>query len=99
MIRTAWLSCVASLGQFENEVAIRGSDFSQNEFSFFASREVVRCEHWPEENEEVSVLVHVEVLAHRDDLYLVKLPGRTFDNGTTITVRTEQMQNSVPEYA
>jgi hypothetical protein len=82
--------CLASPGQFSDEVAIQGKDFANNEFSLFAPRSFVYCEREPE-HEAVEARVQVQLLDQRDGLSLVRLPGRMFDNGSTVTVRADQL--------
>jgi hypothetical protein len=93
MKRTKWLICSASPGQFSDEVAVRGEDYQGNDFSLFTSRKFVHCDRTPTVDFEVSALLQAVVLDQRDSLYLIRLPGQTFDNGSTITVRAEQLED------
>lgn len=84
-----WLRCEVSAGQFPTEAAIKGEDYSGEEFSLFVPRQCVRpdaglCDEW------ISGMVRVEILDARNNLSLVELPGKTFNNGSTITVRDDQ---------
>lgn len=88
-----WLQCEVSAGQFSTEAAIRGRDYSGEEFSLFVPARCVRPEtglgdDW------ISGKVLVEVLQSRDGLSLVELPGQTFNNGRTITVRDDQIESA-----
>ena len=87
-----WLRCEVSAGQFPAEAAIRGNDHNGEEFSLFVPLDRVR----PDKglgDDWISGNVQVEVLDSRNDLYLVELPGETFNNGRTITVRKDQFDS------
>lgn len=86
-----WLRCDVSAGQFPSEAAIRGRDFNDEEFSLFVPLQSVR----PGEGLGDTWMpgkVSVEILDSRGDLSLVELPGLTFNNGRTVTVRTDQIE-------
>lgn len=80
-----WLKCKASAGQFQKELAISGLDRSDNGFSLFVDSDNVRGSG---ENAHLRVVG----LASEGELVLVRLPGRTFENGQTITVRSSQLE-------
>lgn len=85
-----WLSVTASLGQFSDEVAVCGTDYSGEEFSFFAQDQYVQTSeniaHGPK-----PAFLKVERLDQKGDLVLIRLPGFTFGNGSTITVKEEEL--------
>ena len=92
MKRNMWLACTASPGQFSNELAVRGHDYEGMEFSLFTARQFVQCpQALTPDSEEVDAFVRIDVLQEREGLCLVQLPGQTFDNGSTITVRRDQL--------
>ena len=85
-----WLRCEVSAGQFPTEAAIKGKDHSGEVFSLFVPLTHVR----PSEglgDEWIGGKVQVEILDSRGGLSLVELPGQTFTNGRTITVREDQL--------
>jgi len=92
MNRTKWLICLASPGQFSDEVAIHGIDYAGNEFELFTSRRFVRFEHDPSSEKEVDARLQTVLLESKDNLCLIQLPGQTFDNGSSITVRADQLE-------
>jgi len=100
MNSTKWLNCSASQGQFREEVAIQGHDFNGHDFSLFTSRQFVRWEREPTNENEVPARLQILLIEKRDNLCLIRLPGRTFDNGSTVTVRHDQLvECATPEYA
>src|SRR5262245_34712368 len=92
MNRTKWLTCLASPGQFSDEVALRCRDYQNKEFSLFVYSEFVNLEAETSDNSEVRATVQVAILDEKDGLCLVKLPGQTFDNGSTVTVSANQLE-------
>jgi hypothetical protein len=92
MNRTRWLDCIASPGQFRDEFAVHGKDFNGREFSLFVSRNFVKCQQEPAADDEVPARLQILLLDQRDELCLIRLPGNTFDNGSTITVYEYQLE-------
>ena len=92
MTREIGLKCIASAGQFADEVAIKGADFSGEAFSFFANRKFVELDGDVEIGGEVPALLAVVPLAKEGDLVLIQLPGQTFGNGCTITVKEVDLE-------
>src|SRR5688572_16494260 len=88
-----WLRCTASSGQFKDELALHGRDYQEEEFSLFTARKFVKMTREPSVAEEVDALLQVVVLDKQGSLCLVRLPGQTLDNGSTITVRDEQLDD------
>jgi hypothetical protein len=80
------LKVTASSGQFRNEYAVKGKNHKGDEFSLFVSRRHVKL---VDEfvNDESPALLSVERITQQGDLVLIRLPGQTFGNGSTITVR------------
>jgi hypothetical protein len=92
----AWLHCQVSRGQFQNEAAVKVTDFAGHEFSLFVpSRFVTPAVETLGDNWEDGQL-EVEILESRDGFHLVYLPGETFANGRAITVREEQISRKRP---
>lgn len=86
-----WLDCEVCAGLFPTEAAVRGKDFSGGEFSLFVPLQCVRPDtglgdQW------IRGKVEVEILDSRNGHFLVELPGQTFNNGRTITVRNDQLE-------
>ena len=88
---TALLKCQISSGLFSGEVAVRGTDANNNEFSLFVSDDFVEYSLPIGEN-SVDGWICIDVLAREGALLLVRLPAQTFENGQTITVRDSQVE-------
>jgi len=89
----AWLRCEVSAGQFATEVAVRGADYNGERFSLFVPQVCVKHGASPlRANEWIAGKVDVEILDSRDGFDLVELPGQTFGNGQTMTVRKDQLE-------
>lgn len=82
------LKCVVSKGQFSDEVAVSGQDYVGETFSFFVNPQFVEIEGDVALGDQEGYL-HVEQMDAKDDLVLIRLPGQTFGNGSTITVRED----------
>lgn len=80
-----WLRVIASKGQFSDEVAIRGADYNGEQFSFFAQDDFVQVVG-DINSGSADAFLRVTRLDQKDDLVLIRLPGQTFGNGSTITV-------------
>ena len=87
-----WLACNVSLGQFTDEFAVRGEDYQSEEFSLFVRPQFLALTQPPSAETEVSGFLRGIELERRDGLCLIRLPGQTFENGSTITVRDEQLE-------
>jgi len=88
-----WLSCKISLGQFTGEYAIRGILFDGTEFSLFAEKNDLKFPEEPTTGSTVDGRIRVIRGPIKDNFVLVTLPQPTFENGQTITVRTDQVEN------
>lgn len=90
MVMLAWLKCEISLGQFDNEVSVRGTDYAGEVFACFVPRAFVQVEEvgdaWTDGK------LQVEVLQTKGDKHLVYLPTQTFSNGQSITVTNNQLE-------
>ena len=98
--KTAWIQCKISPGQFSQEYAIRALDNTGAEFSLFVSNNFVEhsCGEI-EDGTECEGRLMVEVLKEKGELVLVGLPGRTFANGSTVTVLRNQLELIEPSHA
>lgn len=94
-----WLKCKVSPGQFSGEYAVSAIDHAGAEFSLFTADSNVEheCEEIGE-GSECKGRVRVVVLGEKGDLTLVRLPGRTFANGSTVTVRSDQIEVGESSY-
>ena len=87
-----WLKCRASKGQFSDELAVSGSDYQGEDFSFFVNKQFVDIDGDVELGEEVDARLQVIPLAEKAGLVLIQLPGQTFGNGRTITVKDGDLE-------
>lgn len=88
----ASLRCQVSPGMFSGERAVRGSSAHGDEFSLFVPEELVECREPVVEGGVIDGWLQVAVLAREGNLVLVRLPGQTFENGQTVTVRDSQLE-------
>lgn len=86
-----WLNCQASRGQFDDEVAVSGTEHNGEWFSLFANREFVECEG-ELGDDSVAALLQVVEFARDGQLVLVRLPGPTLSNGQTVTVQAGELK-------
>jgi hypothetical protein len=91
-VMDALLRCQISPGMFSGEVAVCGRTADGAEFSLFVPEEFVEFEAQGTTTEPVEGRVCVEVLAREGRLLLVRLPGQTFENGQTVTVRDSDVE-------
>lgn len=92
-IHSAWLDCMVSPGQFTGEYAISSHDHVGGQFSLFVDSSFVEHECGDiSEGVECEGRVQVMVLEEKQGLALIKLPGRTFANGSTLTVKSSQLE-------
>lgn len=94
MIMGNWLSCTISPGQFTGEYAVRGKLFDDTGFSLFAERDVLQFGKEPSSENPVEGWIRIKIGPKKGDLLLVTLPRPTFENGQTITVKTDQVKRS-----
>jgi hypothetical protein len=92
MAEQAWLEASVSPGQFPGEYAVSGRQHDGRTFSLFAPADKVR-EARPGEGQS---RVLVEIIDRKGDLYLVRLPAQTFENGQHVTVRASQLEHTPP---
>jgi hypothetical protein len=88
----ALLRCQVSPGLFNGEVAVRGETADGTEFSLFVSDDLVEYDLPVDAACSVDGWLYADVLDRKADLLLVQLPGQTFENGRTITVRDSQVE-------
>jgi hypothetical protein len=82
----AYLICDIAEGMFSDECSVSGEDAFGEGFSLFSSHDFV----FLQDTSHSRVLL-VEVLQKEGDLVLIRLPSGTFENGSTITVRQDQL--------
>jgi len=87
-----WLKCMIFPGQFTGEYAVQGKLFDGTGFSLFAEKEDLEFSREPTFEKPVEGWIHIELGPQKDDLLLITLPQPSFENGQTITVRTEQVR-------
>jgi hypothetical protein len=90
----AWLKCYVSPGQFSEEFAVRASDYQGRQFSLFVNREFIAIDHEPTAAMEQRGQLKIRILEMKDALALVRLPSRTFENGSTVTVRQAELERA-----
>ncbi len=88
----AMLRCQVSPGMFSGEVAVRGQAADGTEFSLFVSDDFVEYDQTIPADGSVKGWLCVDVLAREGALLLVRLPGQTFENGQTVTVRDTEVE-------
>ncbi len=90
-----YLRCRINPGQFSGEFAIHGESHNKETFSMFASEKDVDGVN-PDQESECEGWLRVEVLDRDENLSLVRLPGQTFGNGTTVTVLNSELCERSP---
>ena len=91
-----YLSCEIGPGQFSGEVAVLSSDANGNEFSLFVPEELVDFEGELTDSRFTKGWLRVDVLDKDGTRALVRLPGQAFENGTTVTVSLQSLQERLP---
>ena len=86
------LRCQVSPGMFSGEVAVRGRTADGTEFSLFVPDDFVEYDPPVIAGEPVDGRLCVEILDSDCGLLLVRLPGQTFENGQTVTVRDSEVE-------
>jgi len=88
----AFLRCKVSPGMFSGEVAVRGQTAAGVEFSLFVPDHLVEYDGIILARNSTDGWLCVEELAREGGLILVRLPGQTFENGQTVTVRETEIE-------
>lgn len=86
------LRCKVGRGMFSGELAVRGTAADGVEFSLFVPKECVRYREPVEDPTSVDALLCVNVLAEEAGRVLILLPGEAFENGRTVTVDAQQLE-------
>jgi hypothetical protein len=81
-----WLRCTLSPGQFSSELAAVVRSAHGREFSLFAPKSELTYLEPPAENRPVEGWLRVSLVAREKNLYVVRLPQTTLENGQYITV-------------
>lgn len=93
-MKTGFLRCDISEGQFTDEYAVDGKAYNDESFSLFAGKSDLRCDRFPDrQGDVVEGGITVDILDEQEGLMLVKLPKRTLENGDVFTVRADQVEN------
>ncbi len=66
--------------------------FSGRAFSLFASREDVKCEREPSQDEPTAGWLKVKILEQEGNNILVQLPQSAIENGSYLAVRRDQLR-------
>lgn len=88
-----WLRCEIREGQFDGEYSVSGDTIDGAGFSLFLPTEFVASDQHIS-TDSVPGWVKVEVLDSNDDCVLVKLPRHTLENGATVTVSADDIEDS-----
>lgn len=91
-MKETWLRCWISPGQFSVEYAVSGEMFNGTGFSLFASEDDVEFDTPPFEGQRVPGWIRVQILDSKPGLLLVCLPQQTLENGQTVTVQADQVE-------
>jgi hypothetical protein len=91
-MKSHWLKCTISPGQFSGEFVVEAVDFRGNGFSLFVPEKFVEYDIEPSQIRSVDGWLRIEVLESRDDLVLIRLPRTPLENGPTATVQAGQLQ-------
>ncbi len=81
-------------GQFSSEFAVVVESFNGRVFSLFASREDVRNEREPSQDDPTDGWLKVKILEEEGNNILVQLPQSTIENGSYLSVRRDQLRPS-----
>ncbi len=87
-----WLRCTLFLGQFSSELAVVVRTYNGKTFSLFAQKSDLRYEDIPSGDEFAEGWIKVEVMKQEGELFLVRLPQTTLENGQYITVTAGQLE-------
>jgi hypothetical protein len=88
----AELHCRLYPGQFSSEFAVVVTSFSGREFSLFTSRDDVRSDREPSDDQPVEAWLRVKVLEGDGEHVLVQLPQSTIETGPYLAVRRDQLR-------
>ena len=88
----AEIRCQVYPGQFSSEFTVVVEAFQGRVYSLFASRNDVRTEQDPTQDEPTEGWLRVHVLKHEGNNVLVQLPQSTIENGQYLAVRQDQIR-------
>ena len=94
-MKTLQLRCKLFPGQFSSEFVAIVESFNGRSFSLFASREDVTFEQEPTQDTPTEGWLRVQVVDGRGSNILVLLPQSTVENGQYLTVRHDQLRNTL----
>jgi len=91
VFRESWLKCRISDGAFPSEFVVIGSSSQGQDFSFFASHEMLRFDEALPLIGEIEGLVRVHLLLSSGDVSLISLPVTPLESSQTVTVPSNQL--------
>ena|SRR5258708_854737 len=80
-------------GQFPSELIVIVQSHNGRSYSLFSSRSDVTLDMPPSEGNPVDCLLRVHIVKRDRELFLVRLPQSTLENGQFITVTSDQLAN------
>jgi hypothetical protein len=86
------LRCAIAPGQFTGEYAVSASQSNGDGFSLFVDENLLDWER-PRDEGRGEGWLRVEVIDHKGDQALVKLPSPSLEGGQFVTVRSDQLGN------
>ncbi len=90
-MKSHWLKCKVSPGQFSEELVVESSDYKGGGFSLFVPDNLVEHDTDPRDESSVDGWLQVELLGQQGGLALIRLPRAPLENGPTVTVQMEQL--------
>ena len=88
----AELRCQLYPGQFSSEFAVVVESFSGRSSPLFASREEVKYDQKPSQDEPTDGWLKVKLLERKGNNLRVQLPQSTIENGSYLAVRYDQLR-------
>src|SRR6266498_4668621 len=76
-----WMRCTLYPGQFPTELAVVLRSHAGRVLSLFASKTSLRYDQEPSRDAPMEGWVQVEIVKNEKNLYLVRLPQTTLENG------------------
>jgi hypothetical protein len=90
-MKSHWLKCNVSCGQFSSEFVVQAQSFNGKGFSLFVPEELVEFEKEPTENGHVEGWLQVDIITEDNGLALIQLPRAPLENGSTVTVNASEV--------
>ena len=89
-----WMRCTLYPGQFPTELAVVLRSHAGRVLSLFASKTSLRYDQEPSRDAPMEGWVQVEIVKNEKNLYLVRLPQTTLENGQYLTVAAGQLEST-----